>query len=75
MSARAVVALGEEARVRAFTLAAVRVMAAESPPEVVLAWSRLPDDVAVLLLTPMARSALEGRLPERPRLLHAVLPP
>src|SRR5215467_12485494 len=60
-----VVALGEEMRIRGYALAAVRVVTAERPDEVVAAWERLPPDVAVLLLTPMARSALAGRLEER----------
>jgi hypothetical protein len=74
MSSRRVVALGEWLRVGSFALAAVDVVAAESPEEVVAAWQRLPEDTAVLLLTPMARSALADRLGERPRLLHVGLP-
>jgi hypothetical protein len=57
-----------------FALAAVEVVAAESPEEVVTAWQRLPEDNAVLLLTPMARSTLADRLGARPRLLIAGLP-
>lgn len=75
MNAGRVVALGEERRVLGFALAAVDVIAAEGPDAVVGAWRRLPDGVAVLVLTPMARSALADHLVERPRLLHAVLPP
>ncbi len=74
MSPARVIALGEELRVRGFALAAVEVVAAEAPAEVVAAWRGLPADAAVLLLTPMARSALADRLDERPRLLRAVLP-
>ena len=69
-----IVALGEESLVRGYALAAVHVMTAERPEEVAAAWERLPDGAAVLLLTRMARSALAGRLEERPRLLHTVLP-
>lgn len=69
-----IVALGEESLVRGYALAAVRVVTAERPEEAVSAWEQLPDGAAVLLLTPMARAALAGRLDERPRLLHAVLP-
>lgn len=70
-----VIALGEELRVQGFALAAVELVTAERPDGVVAAWRRLPDDVAVILLTPMAAAALSGHLRERPRLLHAVLPP
>ena len=70
-----VIALGESLRVLGFALAAVEVVAAESPGEVVAAWRRLPEDTAVLFVTPMAESALAGHLDERPRLLRAVLPP
>lgn len=70
-----VVALGEAALVRGYALAAVHVVPAERPEEVAAAWERLPAGTAVLLLSPMAAAALAGRLGERPRLLHAVLPP
>ena len=70
-----VVALGEERRVAGFALAAVQVITAEGPDDVVAAWRRLPEDTAVLLLTPMAHSALADHLGERPPLLAAVLPP
>ena len=70
-----VIALGEERLVLGFALAAVEVVAAESPAEVLAAWRRLPADAAVLFLTPMARAALGDHLRERPRLLHAELPP
>lgn len=73
--ATGVIALGEELRILGFALAAVEVVAAESPEEVVAAWRHLPQHAAVLFLTPMARAALADRLGERPRLLHAVLPP
>jgi vacuolar-type H+-ATPase subunit F/Vma7 len=69
-----IVALGEESLVRGYALAAVHVVTAERPEEVTAAWERLPDGAVVLLLTPMARAALAGRLKERPGLLHAVLP-
>lgn len=69
-----IVALGEESLVGGYALAAVRVVTAERPDEVVAAWEQLPEGAAVLLLTPMARAALAGRLDERPCLLHAVLP-
>jgi hypothetical protein len=69
-----VVALGEEMRVRGYALAAARVVTALRPEDVIIAWESLPPGVTFLLLTPMARAALAGRLEERPQLLHAVLP-
>jgi vacuolar-type H+-ATPase subunit F/Vma7 len=69
-----VVALGEERRTQGFALAAAEVAVAEAPEEVRDAWERLADDVAVLLLTPMAWSALRDQLEQRPRLLWTVLP-
>ena len=69
-----VFALGEESLVRGFALAAVHVVVAECPEDVVAAWRSLSADAALLLLTPMAEAALAGHLGERPRLLHAVLP-
>jgi hypothetical protein len=71
----AVVALGKQLRVQGFALAAVPVVAAEGPAEVLAAWRRLPDDVDVLILTPMAARALAGSLSARPRLMSVVLPP
>jgi vacuolar-type H+-ATPase subunit F/Vma7 len=69
-----VVVLGEEQRTQGFALAAAEVAVAEGPEQVRDAWERLPDDVAVLLLTPMAWSALRDQLDQRPRLLWTVLP-
>lgn len=69
-----VVALGEQARVEGFALAAVEVVPAEGPDGVRAAWRALPQDVAVVLLTPAAEAALSGELAGRPRLLWAVLP-
>ena len=69
------VALGEERRVLGFALAAVDMVVAEDAAAAVAAWRDLPTDAAVLILTPMAHAALAGRLAERPRLLHVVLPP
>jgi hypothetical protein len=75
VTAGRVIALGEERRVLGFALAAVDVLVAEDAAAVVDAWGRLPADAAVLLLTPAAHAALAGRLAQRPRLIHAVLPP
>jgi vacuolar-type H+-ATPase subunit F/Vma7 len=53
-----VAALGERARVVGFGLAGALVRVAESPDAVRAAWSALPGDVAVVVLTPAAAEAL-----------------
>ena len=68
-----VVALGASARVRGFALAGVTVLETdEEGPE--SAWSRLPEDTALVLLTEDAASVLEDQLAERSRLLWTVIP-
>ncbi len=68
-----VVALGAASRLEGFVLAGVTVLSTDDAgPEA--AWDRLPDDTALLVLTPAARAALADRLRERPRLLWTVLP-
>jgi hypothetical protein len=52
----------------------VRLIAAAEPDELVRAWEALPDDVAVVILTPSAHRVLGERLGERPRLLWTVMP-
>lgn len=72
---RRLVALGEGSIVRGFGLAGATVMAADRAEEVREAWERLPEDTAVVVLTPAAVDALGERLEERPRLLWVVMPP
>jgi vacuolar-type H+-ATPase subunit F/Vma7 len=66
--------LGEELHIRGFGLAGAELLPAERPEDARRAWDDLPDDVGLIVLTPMAAAALTGRLGDRPRLLHAVLP-
>jgi vacuolar-type H+-ATPase subunit F/Vma7 len=54
----AVVAIGEEQRVRGFGLAGVRVIPAEDPAQAIAAWTGLPPDVDVVILTPTAVAAV-----------------
>jgi vacuolar-type H+-ATPase subunit F/Vma7 len=68
-----VVALGESTRVAGLVLAGVTVLETEAAGAGEV-WRKLPEDTGLLLLTPAAAEALEERLPERPRLLWAVLP-
>jgi vacuolar-type H+-ATPase subunit F/Vma7 len=70
----AIIVVGEPGRVAGFALAGARTVVAEDEPDLVAAWDALDGDVAMVLLTPAAAAALEGRLAERPDLLVAVLP-
>jgi len=53
-----VVVLGERGRAIGFAAAGARVVEAADPVDVLDAWHRLPDDVAVVVLTPAAAEAL-----------------
>jgi vacuolar-type H+-ATPase subunit F/Vma7 len=66
-------ALGSWRQLAGYELVGVEVVAAEDPEEVCRAWGALPDDVAVVLLTPEARSFLPDRLLPADR-LWAVIP-
>lgn len=67
-------AIGEDVRLAGYALAGVEVLAAGDEVEALAAWDRLPGDVACLILTPAAETALRSRLAERPRLVWAVVP-
>jgi hypothetical protein len=69
-----VAAIGEETRLAGYALSGADVHAASSADEARAAWTRLPRDVALLVLTSRAHAALEPQLAERPRLLWAVIP-
>ena len=56
-----IVVLGEEIDVGAFALAGAIVIPAEDPAAVRSAWSSLPDDVAVVVMTPAAAAALPAQ--------------
>ncbi len=64
--------LGERHRVEGFALAGATVLDAADADSVRDAWKRLPDDVAVVVLTPAAAEALAQVVQERP--LRVVLP-
>jgi vacuolar-type H+-ATPase subunit F/Vma7 len=55
-----VVVLGERLLVEGFALAGAEVVAADSAEAARSAWSALGEDVAVVVLTPAAASALAG---------------
>ena len=69
-----IAAIGEEARLAGYALAGAAVHPASDADQVRSAWARLPDDVALLVLTDASRAALGTLLGERPRLLWAVIP-
>jgi vacuolar-type H+-ATPase subunit F/Vma7 len=50
--------LGEAIRTEPFALAGAFVIAADTPEAVRAAWRSLPDDVAVVVVTPQATAAL-----------------
>lgn len=57
-----VVAIGARGRVQAFALAGVPWHDATTPDAVHAAWSTLPEDTVLVLLTPEARLALDDEL-------------
>jgi len=69
-----VVAIGEERRVAGFALAGVDVRPAETADAVVGEWAGLEGDVGLLVLTPAAAAALEGRRSEREESVWVTLP-
>lgn len=78
-----VVAVGERVRIEGFALAGVLTFPAEEPDGVAAAWQALPDDVAVVVLTPAAAATVTDTVAETatvsairpgPR-LTVVLPP
>ncbi len=70
-----IVALGEAVRVEGFSLGGATVLVAEDPDAVRRAWASLPDDVAVVVLTPGAAAALAAASAPREGILTAVMPP
>jgi vacuolar-type H+-ATPase subunit F/Vma7 len=69
-----VVALGERKRLEGFALAGVALVPAEDPQQLQAAWSHLAPDVAVVIFTPEARSALRDVLDLRPDVIWTTLP-
>ena len=70
----AVVALGEASLVRGFALGGAVVIVAETPEELREAWSSLPDDSALVVLTKDAASALGDKLDAPGTPLTTVMP-
>ena len=75
MSTRAVVAaLGAPGILAGYELAGARLIAARSDEDVRQAWSQLPEDTAVVLLTADAAAALAGHLDDPTAPLTVALP-
>ena len=72
-----VAAIGAPVRVDGLALAGVLVLPAEDDHEVGARWAALPEDVAVVLLTPQAAAALppDQATDGSPRPLTVVMPP
>ena len=68
------VVLGEAARVDGFALGGATVIEAEDAEAVRLAWNALPDEVAVVVLTGNAATALDAGTTPRDRVLRVVMP-
>lgn len=66
--------LGDRHRIQGFAMAGVEAFAAQTEDDLTATWQNLPSDLAVLILTPQAATALAERLRERRDLLVAVLP-
>jgi len=70
-----IVAIGEQERLRGFTLAGVDVVAAEDPAGARAAWQALPPDAGLVILTPAAHAALgASELDARGKRLWVVMP-
>jgi vacuolar-type H+-ATPase subunit F/Vma7 len=69
-----VAALGEQALLEGFRLAGVSVYPAETDDEVRRAWTALPGDSAVVILTPRAAGALGAVLADSHAPMTVVLP-
>jgi vacuolar-type H+-ATPase subunit F/Vma7 len=69
-----VVAIGEARRLAGFALAGVEVRTAESAQAVQDEWEGLARDVGLVLLTPEATAALDGRQSEREDVVWVSLP-
>jgi len=67
-----IAAIGEPERIAGFAFAGVQVCAAEDPDAARAAWRALPEQVALLILTPTAHAALRDDLDRHGRTLCVV---
>ena len=66
--------IGNEARVAGFRLGGAAVIPAATPDDARAAWATLPADVAVVVLTPEAATALAPEIERTDRVLSVVMP-
>lgn len=69
-----IVVFGDRRRTQPLAIAGVEARVVADAGDAAAAWVALPEEVAVLILTPAVKAALESRLDERPDLLVTVLP-
>lgn len=69
------VVIGETSRVEGFALGGALVVCADNPDDVWHAWTSLPSDAAVVVLTERAASVVGVDARRHDRVLVAVLPP
>lgn len=74
MAVQRIAVIGERSRTEGFALAGALTRDADSPESVRSAWASLPDEVAVVVLTPAAAKALREQLDD-PARLPVVMPP
>ncbi len=68
------VVLGESPAIEGFALGGATPIHAEGAESVRQAWSALPADTVVVVLTPAAAAALGDRTSERPTVLTVTMP-
>jgi vacuolar-type H+-ATPase subunit F/Vma7 len=66
--------IGEDLRIGGYALAGAVLCPASGETEALRAWRDLPEDVAVVVLTPSAAGWLREELPQRPAVLPVVMP-
>lgn len=69
-----IVVLGEPSRVDGFRLVGATVVPAREAEGFRRAWTVLPADTRLLIITPAAEAAIGDRLSERPGLTWVVMP-
>lgn len=71
---KTIAAIGEQALLDGFRLAGVSVFAGSTDEEILNAWTALPQDTAIVLLTPRSAQVLEQVLADPRSPMTVVLP-